>query len=415
MKMYKAEIISIGDEVLAGYTINTNASFISQQLALISLPVRWITTVSDDHDDIIYSLKTANGRADVVLITGGLGPTPDDITKKSICEYFNRPMVYDEKALADVESFLKQRKRTLTDANRLQAVIPKSDEVIYNWAGTAPGLILEKDGTTFIFMPGVPVEMKAMVNKFVLNYLSKKLKLPALHTRLLRTTGIAESTLYERLEEIINKNSRFPVAFLPRQIGVDLRFRYIGDNAQDINAFNQFVESVRSRIQKYVFTDKEEDLEEVIGHLLKEKELTLSTAESFTGGLAGDRLTNIPGSSDYFLGGVITYSNESKVKILNVKPETLADFGAVSKQIALEMARGVKIKFSSDCSIAATGIAGPGGATDKKPVGLAYIAAVYRDKELVRKFLFGENRLINKNRGVMAGMELLRQLLLDIK
>jgi nicotinamide-nucleotide amidase len=294
-------------------------------------------------------------------------------------------------------------------------MIPKSDHVIYNWAGTAPGLVLEKEDTTFFFMPGVPVEMKAMIESFILKHLAGKLNLPPLLTQLLRTTGIAESTLYERVEDLLEKHPQYSVAFLPRQIGVDLRFRSISDNETESDKFEDYVNEIHSLIRKFVFTTEELEMEEYLGNLLREKKLTISTAESFTGGMLNDLLTNIAGSSDYFIGGCITYSNDSKVQFLDVNEKTLDKHGAVSRQTAWEMVQGIKKKFNTDCAIATTGIAGPGGGTEEKPVGLSYIAAAYQDQVSVKKFLFGGNRIINKRRGAMAGMEMLRRLMLGIK
>jgi nicotinamide-nucleotide amidase len=414
MKTKLAEIISIGNEVLAGHTINTNASHISTQLSLIGLPVHWVTTISDEHDDIIFALQTANKRADVVLITGGLGPTPDDITKTSICEYFDTGLVKDEKVLSHVQKLLQNRGLNLLESNIAQALVPKIADILPNPVGTAPGLALEKDGSYFFFMPGVPMEMKRLIDEQIAPYILNKIKLPKVQNRLLRTTGIAESRLYELLKDVLDKYPQFTMAFLPRHIGVDLRFRLISDDKSEHSKFESLVSAVQKKAAKYIFTTENIELEEQIGRILKEKKLTFSCAESFTGGLIGDLITNIPGSSEYFLGGLITYSNESKIESLKVNKETLESYGAVSTEIATEMVRGVQSVFKSNCTVATTGIAGPTGATDNKPVGLCYIAARYGEKEIVRKFHFGRDRIINKRRGAMAAMEMLRRLILDI-
>ena len=414
MDSIKAEIISIGNEILAGYTVNTNATFISQQLMGIGLPVGWVTTISDTHEDILFALNTAGQRAKAVLVTGGLGPTPDDITKKAICEFFNTEMVFNQDVFEDVQTFLRQRGVDLNQANRDQALVPAAAEIMRNKMGTAPGLLLRKDGVYFFFMPGVPTEMKYLTSNFIVGFLAKELKLPKVHNRLLRTTGIAEAKLYEKLKDILDSFPQCQLAFLPRHIGVDLRFRLISDDEKDIGRFEQFISAVKERAAKYIFTDRSIELEERLGEVLAEKELTLTVAESFTGGLLSSLLTDISGSSRYFLGSAVTYSNESKMSLLGVKEDTLSRFGAVSEQTVLEMVEGVQKKFGSDCAIATTGIAGPTGATPGKPVGLCYIAARFGHKTAVREFHFGTDRIINKKRGAVAGMEMLRRLLLNL-
>ncbi len=414
MKIKQAEIISIGNEVLAGHTINTNAAYISQKLASIGLPVHWITTIGDAHDDIFYALQTANKRANVVLITGGLGPTPDDITKATICEYFKAKLVKNKMVLKHIQKLLKNRGLSLLNSNIAQAFVPDKADILYNPVGTAPGMALANKGCYFFFMPGVPLEMKRLIDEQIIPYLKSKLQFPDMKSYLLRTTGIAESRLFESLKDILNQHSKFSIAFLPRHIGVDLRFKLISNNSTEQEQFKIFVDAVRKKASKYIFTEDNIELEEVLGQILKEKKLTLSCAESFTGGLIGDLITNIPGSSEYFMGGLITYSNESKINSINVKRKTLESFGAVSNKVAIEMVRGVQNVFDTDCAIATTGIAGPTGATKTKSVGLCYVAARYGEKEILKEFHFGQDRIINKRRGAMAGMELLRRLILDI-
>jgi nicotinamide-nucleotide amidase len=415
MNDYRVELISIGNELLAGYTINTNAAYLSRKLQNIGLPVNWTTVISDQHDEILRALQTAAERAAIVLVTGGLGPTPDDITKKSIAEYFKVPFTWNDQALDDVKRFLAQRGREITEINRLQAYIPDCDQVIYNPVGTAPGLVFQRGDRHFFFMPGVPLEMQYMTERFILDYLKQRLILPQMQTRILRTTGIAESRLYEVIQDLCAAYPQFPISFLPRHIGVDLRFRCIAAASDQCVAFQKFLEIVHTRIHKYVFTDEEIEMEQKIGELLRERGLRLATAESFTAGLLGDLITNIPGSSDYYLGGVIAYSNESKIRLLDVSEATLQEYGAVSVQTVIEMARGVRSRFNSDCAIATTGIAGPGGATPAKPVGFSYMAALCGERESVREFRLGAQRDINKKRGATIGMEMLRRLLLNIE
>jgi len=411
MKKNRAEIISIGDEVLAGYTVNTNATFISQQLLNIGLPVSWVTTISDRHTEILQALALAAKRARVILVTGGLGPTPDDLTKKAICEYFNVGVRFDEQAFENVKNFLVARNIPLSRLNKSQAEIPDCDRIVPNKTGTAPGLAFEREGIHFFFMPGVPREMQFMVSDSIAPFLKKTLSLTTVHTRLLRTTGIPESRLFEKLSAILKDYPEIQIAFLPRYIGVDMRFRLISDDASEIARYQKLLEIVRTQAKKYIFTEADEELEQVLGRMLSTGGHSLTVAESFTGGLLSNLITDVPGSSDYFLQGLVTYSNKSKSNLLDVSPHTLDKYGAVSKATAQEMVRGAQKRSGSDCAIATTGIAGPGGATAEKPVGLCYVAARFGKKEIVKEFHFGNDRLVNKKRGAIAGMELLRQLL----
>jgi len=363
----------------------------------------------------MQALQNAVQRADAVMITGGLGPTPDDITKNAVCEYFKVKLQENALVLEDVNKFLKQRKLKISEANRLQAMIPECDVLVRNKIGTAPGLGFIRNSTYFFFMPGVPREMQTMMTDEILVYLKKNLDLMPVSTRLLRTTGIPESFLHEKIYPIIKNVKNIETAYLPKEIGVDLRLRIISDREEDIAELDRLTAKLRDKIGKYVFTDQEIEMQEVIGRLLAEKNLTLSAAESFTGGLIQDWLTDISGSSAYFLGGIVSYSNESKMQLLGVKDDTLKAFGAVSRQTALEMVQGVSRKFDSDCAIATTGIAGPTGATDTKPVGLCFIAVKYKDIEIVKQFNFGSIRRTNKKRGAMAGLEILRRLVLGIE
>ncbi len=413
MQTNQAEIISIGNEVLAGYTVNTNATFISQQLLAIGLPVNWVTTISDEHDEILKALTLASTRARAVLITGGLGPTPDDLTKQAICDFFKVGMRFDEDAFANVKQFLKARNIPETDLNRAQAEIPDCDRIIPNTVGTAPGLAFERNGVHYFFMPGVPGEMKRMVADHIAPFLKNALKLTKVHTRLLRTTGIPESRLYEKLAPILESYPEVQIAFLPRYIGVDMRFRLISDDQAAISRYEKLISRVQTEAQSYIFTESNEELEQVLNRLLTEGGYTLTVAESFTGGLLSNLLTDIPGSSAYFMKGLITYSNQSKIDLLSVSPKTLEEKGAVSADTALEMVRGAQTHSHCDCAIATTGIAGPGGGSEEKPVGLCYVAARFKEKEMVKEFHFGNDRLVNKKRGAVAGMEMLRRLLLE--
>jgi nicotinamide-nucleotide amidase len=410
-----AEIISIGDELLAGYTINTNAAYISWQLRSIGIYVKWITVIADNDNEILIALQTANKRAGVITVTGGLGPTPDDITKATVCTYFNSKLIEHPKVIEDLKLFIKARGygNEILEKNRAQALVPKSAQIISNIHGTAPGLILKKSKSVFCFMPGVPKEMKAMISNHFLEHLQSTLRLPVIETRVLRTTGISEAGLHDQIKDILEEYPEYSVAYLPKPIGVDLRFRITYTIENSKNTWLKFVKKIQDRINTHIFTTDERNMERVLFDILHLQKLTLAVAESFTGGLLQDWLTNVAGSSVVFKGGVIAYSNESKISVVDINSSTIKTHGAVSAQTALELARGVQKKFKSDCSISTTGIAGPGGGTEEKPVGLCFIAACFKKKHIVKKFRFTADREINKMRGAMSGMDVLRRLITD--
>ncbi len=415
MGKIKAEIISIGNEILAGWTLNTNAHWIALFLHDTGLPVGWITTIADTKNEITNALQTASGRAGVIVCTGGLGPTPDDITKMTICEFFKTSLVLDKDTLDHVLRLFESRSMEMPEINRNQALVPGSARLMFNPIGTAPGLIFETDKNIFFFMPGVPREMKRMVRTFLGDTINKKFSLPALEKFTLRTTGIAESRLFEKLESTLLKYEDIPISFLPKIIGVDLKLKIPVEPSETYARAVHLLEEIKSIVGKYIYTETESDLPEVLGNLLSSKGLSLAIAESFTGGLISDWITNIPGSSGYYFGSIISYSNASKVAELGVLQSTLDEVGAVSERTVIEMVKGVQQKFKAGCAIASTGIAGPGGGTADKPVGLCYIAARFKEKLMVKKLIFGKDRQINKERGAMAGIEILRRLILNIE
>ena len=414
MDTIRAEIISIGTEILAGWTLNTNAHWIAQKCRDIGLDVNWMTTITDSETEIKSALKTASSRANVVLCTGGLGPTPDDITKYTIASYFESELVRDNGTLEHVRKLFERRHLKMSEINEDQALVPKMAKIIPNSLGTAPGLLFEKSDKLFFFMPGVPGEMKQMIQSHILKVIKNYYRLPEFDTYILRTTGIAESRLFERLENTLNAFSEFPVSFLPKITGVDIKLKIAKTSDETLRQVDEFINQIKKIIHKYIYSEEEKQLQEIIGEILRSKNLTLAVAESFTGGLISDWITDIPGSSDYFVGSIVAYSNESKIQHLNVSESTLKKYGAVSEQTAEAMSTGVQKLYGADCAISSTGIAGPGGATDTKPVGLCFLSAVYRERIFVKEFHFGNNRQINKERGAMAGLESLRRLLLNI-
>jgi nicotinamide-nucleotide amidase len=413
----KAYIITIGDEILLGNTLNTNAAYIGNQLFEINIPVIKTSVVGDDNAAILSELKLASETVDLILITGGLGPTHDDVTRKSIIDFFNTELIENKEILEDINKLFEKRKRQVTDVNVDQAKVPKIAEVIRNQFGTAPGLWIENEQKVYVVMPGVPYEMEGMMEFTVIPKLKERIgeSQKILKNKILMTTGIPESTLYERLGNIDELLQGAKLAFLPNLIGVKLRLSVEGEDEKELqNKLLEVEQRIRAKAGRFIYGIGEDQLEVVIGRLLLERELKIATAESCTGGLLGNMLTNVSGSSKYFERGIICYSNAAKVEILKVNEDTLAEHGAVSMEVAMQMAEGVKSTSGADLGLATTGIMGPTGATADKPVGLVYIG--YCDEKVctAKKFNFGDDRLLNKQRTAQAALDFVRRQLLGI-
>lgn len=413
----KAYIITIGDEILLGNTLNTNAAYIGTQLFDINIPVIKTSVVGDDNSAILSELNSASEVAELIVVTGGLGPTHDDVTRKSIVDFFNTELVENKEVLEDISSLFEKRKRKITNVNIDQAKVPKIAEVIRNQLGTAPGLWIEQNNKVYVVMPGVPYEMEAMMESTVIPRLSERIGegQKILLRKTILTTGIPESTLYERLGNIDDLLEGAKLAFLPNVFGVKLRLSVEGDDEKELkNKLTEVEQRIRSKAGRFIYGVDDDQLEAVVGRLLLEREFKIATAESCTGGLVGDMLTNVSGSSKYYERGVICYSNAAKVEILNVNEDTLAEHGAVSMEVAMQMAVGVKSTSGADIGLATTGIMGPTGATNDKSIGLVYIG--YCDDKVctARKFHFGEDRLLNKQRTAQAALDFVRRQLLGI-
>ena len=413
----KAYIISIGDELLIGQTTNTNAVFIGEKLSEININVIKICAIGDDEKAIMDEFKFGMEQSDLVIVTGGLGPTHDDITRSCVVKFFDTELVENEEVLENIKMLFSKRNREVTEVNRAQALVPKISEPIKNDHGTAPGMWIEKDNKIFVVMPGVPYEMKAMINNFVIPKISGMLKESGIVIKrsILQTTGIPESTLSERLGNLDEILDGAKLAFLPSIVGVKLRITTEAEDEE--TAKNRLVEieqKIRTKVGRFIYGKDEETLEEVIGRLLIERDMKISTAESCTGGLIASTLTNISGSSAYFERGIVCYTNASKVEILRVDEDAIAKHGAVSMEVAMQMAEGVKSTSGSDIGISVTGIMGPTGATTDKPVGLVYIG--YCDEKVctAKKFIFGNERLLNKQRTMQAALNIVRKQLLGI-
>lgn len=412
----KAYLISIGDELLIGQTINSNAAFIGQLLTDINIEIIKTSVVSDELKSILEEFQLAYQKADLIITTGGLGPTEDDITRSAVCNFFNTEMILDENMLENIKQLLSSRGRELTELNKLQALIPKNSIPIPNLKGTAPGFWIENANKIFIALPGVPLEMKEMMKNFVLPELKKRFTSQIVTKRLiLQTTGIAESVISEKIGDMKEILKDAKLAFLPNQYGVKLKVTVNATTESDcLNKLSEIEQKIRAKIGRFIYACGDELLEETIGKILTERNLSIAVAESCTGGLISNRLTNISGSSKYFERAIIAYSNAAKVEILKVNENTLQNSGAVSSEVAMQMAEGVRAISGVDIGISTTGILGPTGATFNKPIGLVYIG--YCDDRIcyAKKFLFGNDREINKIRASQAALEMLRRNLLRI-
>ena len=399
----KASLITIGNELLSGFTVNTNASWIGLELGKIGIEITVHHTIQDIKSDIIFELEKLSKKASAVIVTGGLGPTHDDVTASAFYSYFDDTPVFDEEYWNDLTDRFSKINYKIPDLNRNQAMKPEKGEVIQNKLGSARGLYFKKGGCHYFALPGVPKEMKAMLNNSVIPIL-KNLVTNPLITRTIRTTGIPESSLAEIINEKINIDyPQCSIAFLPKLIGVDIRL--FGQDAQNIRDMEELLVPV---IERYIYGYEDVSLEEIVGNRLRKLGLTLATAESCTGGLLGHRITGVSGSSNYYLGGVVSYNNEAKMELLGVRKQTLEKFGAVSEDTVKEMAQGVQSLFKSDLGISISGIAGPTGGTPEKSVGLIYIGLSFGKEVAVKKINFFLDRDSNKRISSQVALNMIR-------
>ncbi len=410
-----AEIISIGDELLIGQVINTNASWISEQLNLAGIKVHQVTTISDTRTHILTALQEAESRVDLILITGGLGPTKDDITKETLCEYFDTHLVFSKVVYNNIESLFGKRGLKLSSPNRKQAEVPEACKTVTNNHGSAAGMWFEKEEKIFISMPGVPFEMKPMVTDYIIPEIQKRIKTQAIVHKTVLTQGIGESWLAQKIESWEdNLPNNIKLAYLPQPGIVRLRLTATGENKTELeDQINDAVKKLLTLIPKYFFGFDKQQLYEIIGGLLRDQKQTLSTAESCTWCHIAHLITSVAGSSEYFKGSVVAYANEIKHEVLGVEEQNLIDFGAVSEQVVKQMADGVRKKFNTDFAIATSGIAGPGGGTKEKPVGTTWIAIATPNKTIAFHYLFGEHRERNIRKTALTALNLLRKELLS--
>jgi nicotinamide-nucleotide amidase len=409
--MNSAEIITVGDEILIGQTVDTNSAWMGMQLSMRGIRVNRITSIPDRREEIISALDEALGRAPLVLMTGGLGPTSDDITKETLAEYFGSKLVMDPEVLAEISVRIARRNLEMNENNRRQALVPGCCKVLSNHSGTAPGMLFEKEGKIIVSMPGVPFEMKHIMQEHVLPMVESLSGGRTIVHRNIMTYGTFEAKLAERLEGF---ESQLPdsvrLAYLPAHGVIKLRLTGTGDDGGDVRRIvEEQVMKLYEIIPDVIYGEDEVTLEEVVGRLLLHNKLTLSTAESCTGGKIASLITSVPGSSGWFTGSVVAYDNSVKTGVLGVSPATISRFGAVSEETAREMAVGMLRLAKTDYAIAVTGIAGPDGGTPEKPVGTVWIAIAFRNGVTAERHRFADDRTINISRSAYTALNLLRK------
>ncbi len=410
------ELITIGDEIISGHTVDTNSALIARKLLDIGFWVTYKSAVGDDPKRMEEVIYQALKRADIVIATGGLGPTDDDITKRVIVKVFRRNLVFHEEVLEDIKKRYEARGIKMPSINQNQALLPQGAMFLPNRLGSAVGIVIAEGNRIFAALPGVPREAEIMVSEQLIPYLEANLRKEHIRVIKLRTTGIIESALAEKVKSLPRLPENLHLAYLPWYGGVDLRIMSFGQTKEMATGpAENFAKQLRQVAGKYIYGENEDTLEGVIGSLLRERHQKLATAESCTAGLLAAKITDIPGSSDYFERGVVAYSNQSKMELLGVTANLLEEFGAVSQEVADAMASGVREKAGVDYGVSITGVAGPGGGTTEKPVGTVFIATSSESGIRGRKLQLGPDREMNRKRSVFAALELLRRTILGIE
>ena len=415
MNPISIEILTIGDELMTGNTLDTNAAHISRELTGAGYNVKYRSTVGDDVEEMIEAMRLALKRADVVITTGGLGPTDDDLTKRALVKVFRRNLIFHEEIVAELKARFQRRGMEMPAINQNQALLPQGATAFPNTNGSAVGICLTESNHTMISLPGVPEEMKQILNDSVLPHLKTLRGRQPIAIIKIRTTGIFESQLAEMIMPGLRPDPGVKLAYLPSQVGVDLRIIARGADDHDAEQkAKRLAQHIESLCGKYVYGHDDETLEAVVGRLLMEKFSNLSVAESCTGGALGALITSVPGSSTWFMGGVIAYDNNVKISALDVPRELIELHGAVSEQCAKAMAGGCRKRFATNYALAVTGIAGPDGGSDDKPVGTTFVALAGPEKTTVRKSNLGLTRPIVRARAAQSALEMLRRELMSI-
>ena len=410
----QAEIITIGDEILIGQIVDTNSAWIGQQLNLAGISVFQITSVSDNEEHILKALADAAGRVSLVIITGGLGPTKDDLTKDVLARYFDVEMTFSEEAYQDIEYLFKIRGREVTPLNRKQAEVPANCTVLRNKVGTAPGMLFLEKGVMYASLPGVPYEMKYLMEKEVLPVVRKHFNSPFIYHRTILTQGIGESFLSEKIAGFEDSLPDFvKLAYLPAAGMVRLRLSAVGEEEKVKETMLHLEKKLVEEVKEYHFGFDDDTIQGVLGELLHQKGLTVSTAESCTGGYIGHLITSVPGSSAWYMGSTVTYSYESKTNVLDIPEELINRHGAVSEEVVTRMVENVKGKLKTDCAVATSGIAGPGGGTPDKPVGTVWIGVSIPGRTFAKKVMLGDNRLRTIQVASETALNMLRKALVE--
>ena len=411
MKHILAEVITIGDEILYGQITDTNTQWISAELDKLGIRTVRKSSVGDNKERILEILQEAESRADIILITGGLGPTKDDITKNVLAQYFNSTLVIHEQALMEVTAYFKSKGKELTEINRSQAALPDTCTFISNKRGTAPGMWFEKNGKVFVSMPGVPHEMKGMMTDSILSKLQKHFETPIIYHKMIKTVGIGESFLATKIEQWEdNLPPHIKLAYLPTMGQVRLRLTATGTDLATLQAdVEAQTTQLQSLVSDYIYGYDNDTLESVTSELLLKHRYTIAVAESCSVGYISYNLGSVAGCSQYFMGSIVAYSNEAKINLLDVNRNTLEKYGAVSEETVKEMAQQVRLKFNTSIGMASSGIAGPSGGSEDKPVGTVWIAYADGKQTVARRLQLGNDRDLNIKLTAVHVLNLLRQ------
>ncbi len=416
MNSIQASIITIGDELLIGQVIDTNSAYIAQVLNKIGVAVKNRIAVGDDKTAIIEALETASKKSNIIIMTGGLGPTADDITKPLLNEYFGGELVIHQPTLDHItDLFVNKHKRPMIERNRKQAEVPNVCEVLFNETGTAPGMLFKKEGVYYFSLPGVPHEMRFLTDKYVIPTIASAFKAPTILHRTLLTAGLGESFLAEMIADFENAlPTNIKLAYLPNFGMVRLRLTATGDNEKllEISINEQFAQ-LKLAVSDYLVTDVDDNMEVVVGKLLKEKNQTVATAESCTGGYIGHLLSKHAGSSQFYTGGIISYDNRIKTEFLDVPAPILQTVGAVSQEAVEQMAKSVRESMKTDFAVSVSGIMGPSGQTDEKPLGMVWIGVASKEKVVSKVFYLRFDRLRNIEVTANQAINLLRLLIIN--
>ena len=407
------DIISIGDEILIGQIINTNSSWMADQLNNKALPVNRIIAIADSEKAITDALNSSSKTARLVLVTGGLGPTKDDITKKTVCKIFDSKLIINKKVEDHIRSFFEKRGKKLTELNNEQALVPDNCEVIFNSEGTAPIMYFQREETHYVFMPGVPFEMKGIMKNWVIPHFSELCAAPYIAQKTVLTSGMGESFLADKIANWENNlGSNTSLAYLPSPGKVRLRISVKGkDKSSSEEELTNHINDLFELIPELIYGFNDDTLEGVVGRLLFDNKDTLATAESCTGGLIAHKITSVSGSSQYFKGSIVAYSNEIKNKQLNIPKEVLEEHGAVSEDVAILMAKNIRKIMGTTYGISTTGIAGPTGGSKDKPVGTTWIGFASEEMAFAKKYQFGDQRERNTNWTVQTALNTIRKIL----